>query len=463
MEATQTISTIAVDELNIGPQPGPQTAFLSTLADIAFYGGAAGGGKSYALLLEPLRHFNNPKFGGVIFRRSTVQVRNEGGLWDESMGLYMPLGSYPVESFLEWTFPKGSRLKFAHLEHENTVFDWQGSQIAFIGFDEVTHFTEKQFIYMLSRNRSTCGVPPYIRATCNPDVDSWVRKWVDWYIGEDGYPIRERSGVIRWFIRIGDELIWADSKEELEGLYPGCFPKSFTFIPSKLSDNRILMSKDPGYLANLKALSRVERMRLLEGNWNIRASAGNFFQAGWFEVIDAMPYDRIMKSIRYWDRAATKPNESNPDPDWTVGCLMHRLNDGTYVVEDVRRLRDTPLKVENFIKNTASFDTSGVPIGIEQDPGSSGVADAGNYLRLLAGFDVRVRKPHKDKETRAKPVSAQSEGGNIKLLRGPWNSAFLNELENFPSPESQGHDDQVDAFSGAFNELASEISILDVL
>lgn len=374
----------------------------------------------------------------------------------------MLFNAHPVESFLEWTFPSEARVKFTHLEHENTVYDWQGSQIPFIGFDEVTHFSERQFIYMLSRNRSTSGVPAYVRATCNPDVDSWVRRWVDWYIGPDGFPIPERSGVLRWFVRAGDEMVWANSKEELETSYPGSLPKSFTFISAKLTDNKILMEKDPGYLANLKALSRVERMRLLEGNWNIRASAGNFFQAGWFEIVDTVPHHLITKSVRYWDRAATKPSEANPDPDWSAGLLMHRLKNGTYLVEDVRRIRDTPLKVEDFVKNTASFDGHQIPIGIEQDPGSSGVADAGNYLRLLSGYDIRVRKPHKDKETRARPVSAQSEGGNIKILRGPWNGAFLNELENFPSPEGQGHDDQVDVFSGAFNELASEVSLFDL-
>jgi hypothetical protein len=101
-----------------------------------------------------LRHYDNPRFGAVIFRRTTTQVRNEGGLWDESMMLYGMLGAHPREVALEWSFPSGMRVKFSHLEHEKTVHDWQGSQIAMIGFDELTHFTEKQFFYMLSRNLS---------------------------------------------------------------------------------------------------------------------------------------------------------------------------------------------------------------------------------------------------------------------------------------------------------------------
>lgn len=450
------------NEIRISPQPGPQTDFLSTSADIAFYGGAAGGGKSFALLLEPMRHYNNLKFGGVIFRRSTVEIRNEGGLWDESLNVYMPMRGHPREAFLEWEFPSGMRMKFAHLEHDKTVFDWQGAQVPYIGFDEVTHFTEKQFWYMLSRNRSTSGVPGYIRATCNPDVDSWVRRLIDWYIDKDGYPIKERAGVIRWFIRQDETLIWADSKEELTTKYGvDCMPKSFTFIPSNIHDNKILMEKDPAYIANLKALSRVDRMRLLGGNWNVRASAGMFFQRDYFEVIDEIPAGWI-QAIRYWDRAATKPNEKNTDPDYTRGLLLLKYPNGTWVVADLRSMRDSPLQVESLVKNTASYDSHNIIIGLEQDPGSAGVADISNYTRLLAGYQIRVAKPTKDKVTRAKPVSAQAEAGNIKVKRANWNEEFFTELENF-GEDGIGHDDIVDTLSGAFNELCQAPSILSVL
>src|SRR4051812_4845056 len=202
----------------VAPQPGPQTAFLASRADIAIYGGAAGGGKSWALLLEPLRHVGVADFGAVFFRRSTVQIRNEGGLWDESAKLYPHVGARAREQALEWRFPSGASVSFGHLEHERNVYDWQGSQISLIGFDELTHFSARQFFYMLSRNRSMCGVRPYVRATCNPDADSWVAKLIGWWIDQEtGLPIPERSGVLRWFARVGEELVWADRPEEIEG------------------------------------------------------------------------------------------------------------------------------------------------------------------------------------------------------------------------------------------------------
>lgn len=444
------------------PQAGPQTEFLSTTADIAIYGGAAGGGKSYGLLLEPLRHHDNKKFGCVIFRRNSTQVRNEGGLWDESMSIYPLFRAKPREANLEWLFQSGARLKFAHLEYDSTVLDWQGAQIPFIGFDELTHFTEHQFFYMLSRNRSTSGVPGYIRATTNPDPDSWVRDFIDWWIGPDGYPIPERSGSIRWFIRRDDTFIWADTPEQIYeqfGRGPEVLPKSVTFIPSKVHDNKILLEKDPAYLANLLALSRVERLRLLGGNWNVREAAGMMFQREWFPVIDAVPGGWI-QSVRYWDRAATKPSESNRDPDWTRGLKLYKYPDNTFVVVDLKSTQDTPGKVETLVKTTASHDSYAVPIVGEQDPGSAGVADAENFVRMLSGYEVRIRKITQDKITRAKPVSAQCEAGNVRVLRAAWNEEFFSELENFPDGS---HDDIVDVLSGAFNEMSGGMSIADVL
>lgn len=257
------------------PQPGPQERWLSSPADVALYGGAAGGGKSWALLFEPLRHVSNPQFGATVFRRTYPMVTAQGGLWDESVNLYPRVGARPNLSDHRWTFPGGATVKFAHLQHEANVLDYQGAQIPLIEFDELTHFTEHQFVYMLSRNRSTCGVRPYMRATCNPDAASWVARWVDWWIDPaTGYAIPERSGRLRWFVRDGDNLRWGDDKAALEKAYPGTEAKSFTFVAARLEDNKILMKKDPGYRANLMAQSRVEQERLLRGNWLVSNAVG---------------------------------------------------------------------------------------------------------------------------------------------------------------------------------------------
>jgi predicted phage terminase large subunit-like protein len=439
----------------IRPQPA-QERFLTSPADIAIYGGAAGGGKSYALLMEPIRHYHRPEFYGVIFRRQATQIKNEGGLWDESEQFYPHLSAVGSRHQLLWGFPSGARLRFAHLEYEQDKYGWMGAQVAFIGFDELTHFTEGQFWYLLSRNRSTCGVKPYLRATCNPDPDSFVADLVKWWIDQQtGFAIPERAGVLRWFVRQGDELLWADSSAELVAQFgEGTYPKSLTFVPASIHDNAVLLQKDPGYLANLMALPRIDRERLLKGNWLVRPTAGLFFKRSWLEIVPEAPANSNI--IRYWDRAATEAT-AGKDPDWTVGVRMSRAKNGIFYVEDVVRLRGTPAKVEEAICNTAAMDGKRVRIGIEKDPGQAGVAEASYYIRALAGYNVRAFPATKNKETRSRPVSAQCEAGNVKLVRAPWNEAFLRELENFPDGN---HDDQVDATSGAFDALVSYRPIL---
>jgi predicted phage terminase large subunit-like protein len=440
----------AVVELR--PQPGPQETFLATSADIAIYGGAAGGGKSYALLLEPLRHIAVPDFGAVIFRRTLADVTKEGGLWDTSAGLYKLLGAVPNVQLKKWLFNTSSRIGFGHLEHETTKYDWQGAQIALLLLDELTHFSKSQFFYMLSRNRSTCGVRPYVRATCNPDADSWVAEFIAWWIDQDtGYAIPERSGVIRWMLRRGEDLHWGDSQEELLQRFPDAEPeepKSVTFIVSSVFDNKILLERDPGYLGNLKALDLVERERLLRGNWKIRPAAGLYFKRHYFEIVDVVPADA--KRIRRWDLAATEPADGQ-DPDWTVGLKLARDGNGVCYVEHVERLQASPARVEQAILTTAAHDGKECLIGLPQDPGQAGKAQARNLTTMLAGYTVRTERETGSKVVRASAVSAQAEVGNVKLLRGAWNEAFLTELENFPSPKSK--DDQVDALAGAFNEL----------
>lgn len=436
----------------IKPQPGPQTKFLRCSADVVFYGGSAGGGKTYALLLNPLYHIDNSKFGAVTFRRTTKQVRSEGGLWDTAQDLYSAIGAKLNQQELACEWSTGAKHTFAHMEHEKNRLDWQGAQIPLIQFDELTHFTWKQFTYMLSRNRSVSGVPGRIRATLNPDPDHWARRFIDWWIDDDGLAIEQRSGVIRYFIVSGDDVIWGETRDELIEKHPGSLPKSFTFIRSKLEDNKILMDADPGYLANLQALPRVERAQLLGGNWNIRPHAGMFFRRSDFELVDVAPH--CTRWVRAWDQAGTKKTRDSDDPDWTAGVKMGRTSDGRFVVAHVERFQENPSKVDSSIKNLADQDGKSVTVRLAQDPGQAGKSQVRAQVRMLAGYTVRYKTVTGDKATRAKPFASQVEAGNVLLVKGPWNEAYLNEHENFTGTDEDGHDDQVDASADAFDELA---------
>lgn len=372
----------------------------------AFYGGAAGGGKSDALLMAALQYVEVPNYAAILFRRTFADLALPGALMDRSQEWLSGTEARWNERDKTWTFPSGATLSFGYLEHENHKYRYQSAEFQFIGFDELTQFTETQYRYLFSRLRRLEGskVPLRMRAASNP------------------------GGV-------GHE--WVKQRFIIE--------KNHLFVPAKLEDNPHLDREE--YVHSLMELDPVTRQQLLEGDWSAR-QAGDKFRREWFEIVDEAPADA--RRVRYWDLAATEPKPGK-DPDWTVGAKMSE-KDGIFYVEDIKRIRQTPRHVEALIRQTAEIDGRAVEIYMEQEPGSSGVNTIDHYRRrILLGFTFRGNKTTGSKEIRANPVSAAAEAGNIKLVRGPWINDFLDEAEAFPGGS---HDDQVDAVSGAFEMLA---------
>lgn len=425
-------------------------------------------------MLEPLRHITRiAGFNAVIFRRTTPQVTNPGGLWDESKKIYPFTGAIPNIGLHQYTWPNGNTLRFAHLQHEDTAYDWHGAQICLLGFDELCGgdadggdgFTFFQFWYLVSRNRSTCGVKPYIRATCNPNADSWVADFISWWIDQDtGFPILERAGKLRYVVRgPADKLIWADDPDDLRGylaktddLPPGVEPpgpKSVTFVPANIFQNPALLRVNPEYLNNLQMLPEVQRERLLLGNWKIRPAAGLYFRREWCKFLDPEEVPADLMCCRYWDLASTEKTETN-DPDWTVGLKLGQDVDNHLYVLDVVRMREGPFEVETAMRNTASYDTHRVVMGFGLDPGQAGKAQASYLVRNLIGYNVMPERETGDKVTRFGPFSSQCKAGNVRIVRGAWNESFLRSLEGFPD---LAHDDDVDACSGALELLIEHV------
>lgn len=440
----------------IRPQP-KQEQFLSSPADIVIYGGGAGGGKTWSILVEPLRYKDIKNFGAVIFRRTVPEITREGGMWHEALEMYPRLGARPNAGLRTFDFGGLSRITFAHMQLEKTKYAFRGAQIALIEFDQLETFTEMQWWYMFSRNRSKCGVLPYIRATANPEP-GWLADLLAWWIDKDGWAIPERSGIIRYMARDGNNIVWGKTAREIINRYPhdALEPKSFTFILSTLEDNKILTEHDPGYAGRLKMLPHVERMRLLGdgvhlgGNWKIRPSAGNVFHRDWFLIKERCPFD-ASRSIRYWDLAGTEAKEGT-DPDWSASVKMLE-GDGQFCIVNAKRARVREKQLEEILKATAMADGHETEIWIEQEGGSG----SKNYLAYLArevltGYVVHMQPAKHDKVMRAKPLSSAAENGNVFLIAADWNDDFIEELHNFPEGR---HDDWVDSGSGAHNALVT--------
>lgn len=375
----------------------------------AFYGGAAGGGKSDALLMAALQFVDVPGYSAILFRRTYTDLALPGALMDRAREWLNGTEAHWHELDKTWSFPSGATLTFGYLEHEKDKYRYQSAEFQFIGFDELTQFTQSQYEFLFSRLRRLEGswVPLRMRSASNPGGigHDWVnRRFVD-----------ERT-------KIADRV----------------------FVPARLQDNPYIDRE--AYLRSLEQLDPITRAQMERGEW-ISVQPGGLFQRTWFRVVEDWP--RAARLVRYWDTAATTPSPANPDPDWTVGVLM-AMRDGQFWVVDIQRARLTPGGVQDLILQTAKLDGPGVSIRMEQEPGSSGKSIIHQYRRLLTGYDFDGVLPTGDKTVRARPLSAAVKAGNVSLVLGGWVADFLGELEAFPFGS---HDDQVDAASGAFEFL----------
>ncbi len=391
-------------------KPTPkQLAFLLLDTEEAFYGGAAGGGKSEALLMGALQYADTPSYAALLLRRTFKALTLPEALLDRArMWLLGSDAHWRGDS--EIVFPSGAKLVFGYLEADKDVEQYQSAAFQYIGFDELTQFTEYQYRYMHSRARRLTGVdiPIRIRGASNPGS-------------------------------VGHE--WVKQRFIIEGKSQGR-----PFIPATLDDNSYL---DRGtYIKSLNNLDPVTRQQLLNGDWTARAE-GCKFKREWFEIIDSAPVD--CQKVRRWDMAGTEAKPGK-DPDWTAGVLLGRSKQNVLYVIDMKHFRGSDLANEQLVKQTAELDGRAVKIRMEQEPGSSGLRVINDYQRrVLMGWDFQGIPSTGDKITRANPVASQAEAGNIKLVRGSWINTFLDELELFPMG---AHDDQVDALSGALADLA---------
>ena len=255
---------VADREVAFNPNQGPQTEFLAAPERDVLYGGAAGGGKSYALLADALRYAHNPNHRGLLLRRTLGELTE---LIDKSRQLYMK--AFPEAVFKEskstWIFPSGATILFSYLDRDTDVTRYQGQSFNWIAIDEITHYpTPYVWEYLRSRLRTTDqSIIPYMRCTANPGgVGGW---WI-----KKMYIDPSKSNTPFWARDVESNRILRYGSSNAEKAGKPLFQRRF--IPARLTDNPYLMASGE-YEAMLNSLPEVERRRLLEGDWDVTDGA----------------------------------------------------------------------------------------------------------------------------------------------------------------------------------------------
>lgn len=236
------------------PNSDPQTRFLSSPAFEVLFGGAAGPGKTEALVMEALRQINKPKYTAIIFRRTFPMLEAANGIIQRSQEWYPAYGGTYNGSKHYWTFPSsGARIYFGHMQYAKDMLQYQGAEFAFIGFDELTEFERKMYLYMFTRCRAAGpGIRAYIRSASNPG--NLGHRWV-----KDRFITRDIINQVRWFAADGD-----GNDVEVPSGHPAALSR--TFIPARLEDNP---DADPDYRQRILASGDpIQIARLLHGDWD---------------------------------------------------------------------------------------------------------------------------------------------------------------------------------------------------
>jgi phage terminase large subunit-like protein len=476
----------------IKPQKGSQELAMNIKADFIIYGGAAGSGKTHLLLMKVLPYIKDPNFQASFFRRNTKQLKQQGGIWEESKKMYAPFKPLTNNTDLKHVFPEGSTLTFNHLEHEKHKYSFQGGQLSAALFDELTHFSQTQVTYILSRLRSDAEVDGFAFGTCNPDNQSWVLNWVEWWLDEDGFPDKEKQGILRYYLLIDDSPVFADTPEELEELYPEqckvwnpndnewikIRPKSFTFIAGNIFHNQELIKRNPKYLAELNSLPRVERARLLEGNWYAVPESEGYCKREWLLKADTIPLKA--KKVRAWDKASTEPSEVNRYPDFTASIGLAKDIDNTYYLfgnycpenkdkidPEIRgRFRRRAGERDSIVLKQSQWDGEDTIVVMPKDAGAAGEVEfRESAKKLIEGGFVVKQDPYtsnKSKLTRFTPFAAACENGLVHIVESSFDRKTLEylykELESFNGERSTSarKDDLADSCASAFNYLSKQ-------
>jgi phage terminase large subunit-like protein len=407
-----------------------QDLALGSKADITIFGGGNGGGKTQALVFLPQlpEYFSTPGCSIMLFAESVPKLTQPKGLIDKCNEWYAPFHPEGEDGFHKtqrrWTFPtaKDGAPVTITLSYVGEPGQWDGAEAAVIGVDQVEQIDDKQFFSLVSRNRTTCGARPRVFCTANPPADGrehWLTKLLTagGWIGEDGYPLAEMDGKVRYFVRVGDDFVFGDTADELLELAEKdragrpIRPKSFTFVQALVDDHPDAAFAE-AYRETLATLPEVERLRRLRGNWYVIEEAGKYFQRTMFlPPLEYQP-SRSARQVRSWDNAWSTSEKA----DWTPGILESMEPDGAIYICDLLRFRGTFSHVERAVEAVAEVDGREVTIRLPKDAGAAGGLQSALAQRLGGkGYHVVLTADRGDKMTRSKPYQGCAERKQVRL------------------------------------------------
>lgn len=440
--------------------------------DIIVWGGAASSGKSFLSGLDILVNgWEDPNYRATIVRRRKEQFKQAGGLFDECSTLYSHYGVKPRGNSLDFKFPKGAFVKMMGSDRPQDKHDFQGNQSTTFLVDEAQQLNEENVVYLLSRNRSKSTQHHSLKLVCNPDYNSFLRVWLEkgGYLDDNGVPLPEMDGVTTYYCEVFGETVFKPSLKDFREAFPDLVigedivPQKFVYYSANVHDNPYICKYHKNYVAKLKNLPLLERRRLYEGSWYSKDEASGLFKREWCEIVDKHEAPVDTRYARAWDRAATLPSTSYPDPDWTVGLKGTLDEQGILWITDMVRFRDRPAIVQRTIEEVGLQDGKHVTIGIPQDPGAAGKEQAETSRALLfkKGLNAMNITARKSKKVRFETPSMMAQNGQIKIVKGDWNEAFFEELEtlDFDSKRRKDHDDIADALSDLVIMLRQKLTI----
>lgn len=424
-------------------KPTPKQAAFLVVPDLeAFYGGAAGGGKSDAGLMGALQWADTTGYAGLILRKSYTDLALPGAIMDRAHAwLSGRSDCHWIERDHKWEFESGAVLQFGYLERAKDRYRYQSAEFQYIFFDELTQFEIDEYLYLATRLRRPVdsAIPVRLRAASNPGGlgHEWVRsRFVP-------HPVAHPDGTV--------ETVYP-RHENPDGT-PG---RRRVFIRATLEDNPHIDREQ--YETSLGLVGAVLRSQMRHGDWTASAE-GTKFKRAWFTkcLVDTAP--RLVRKAIYADLAATEETTNPPnDPDWTVIGWGGMTAEGKLVIEGLVRGRWGESGVENAVRQVVkerNIDPPGeYPLHLEQEPGSSGKLVISNFARrIVPGYVVHGNRSTGSKETRAGLPASMMERGDVLLVRGPWLGPFIDELTAYTGDDYEGHDDQVDFFSGIAKAL----------